>query len=246
MLGKKSWNVYNKDNIERVKRDEDEARLAQQREERRQHNDEAADRLDLLRQGQDDAVVNSERPASRKRLRDDVDRPETRPSKHQRRDKDEEDFGRGSRDNRRAVQKSDDPLDNITNMRFRDAGGRGKERPWYSSLDPTTKADTVGRDVWGNEDAGRESRDQNRLVINDPLLAMKRGVKQLKESEKQKAEWRRERERDLNEVEQLARRDRRYKSERESRRKHRSRDREHHRTSSHRHRPRSRSPRRSD
>lgn len=133
-------------------------------------------------------------------------------------------------------------------MRFRDAGGRGKDKPWYSSLDPTSKADALGRDVWGNEDAGRQARDQHRLVSNDPLLAMKRGVKQLKDSEKQKAEWRRERERDLNEVEELARKESRRKRthnrdrDRDKRYRHRSPDRDRHGTSHDQRRYRSRSP----
>lgn len=229
-----------------MKRDEEEARLAQKREERRQRGDEATDRLDLLRQGQDSPPGVSEPSTARKRSREDSTQDDLRLSKYQRRDQTN---GEGvDHNSERSAQRSDDPLDNITNMRLRDAAGRGKEKPWYSSLDPDTKADTAGRDVWGNEDAGRQTRDLNRLITNDPLLAMKRGVKQLKESEKQKAEWRRERERDLNEVEELARqdkrRDRHPHNDRRTRR--RSRDRVRRRSSPRRHRHRSKSPRRAD
>jgi len=47
------------------------------------------------------------------------------------------------------------------------------------------------------------------MDASDPLLAIKRGVKQLRDVEKQKVEWRREREKDLNEVEDIARKARR-------------------------------------
>lgn len=95
-------------------------------------------------------------------------------------------------------------------MRFRDAAGRSSQTPWYSvsKPDPSIDAAPVGRDVWGNEDKNRYVRDQKRIDSSDPLLAMKKGVKQLKEVEKQRNEWRRERERDLNEVVELARKER--------------------------------------
>lgn len=143
------------------------------------------------------------------------------------------------------TSKSGDPLDRISNMRFRDAGGRHShmQQPWYSSLNPGSAPDTVGRDVWGNEDAGRQARNQKRVVDNDPLLAMKKGVKQLREVEKQKSEWRVERERDLNEVEELARRER-HRRRKEDRQKH-GRDRDKYGNGRRsRHRSRSRSPRR--
>jgi len=143
---------------------------------------------------------------------------------------------------------SDDPLDHISNMRFRDAAGRRPDArtPWYSSLASDHPTPATGRDVWGNEDSGRQARDQKRLDTTDPLLFMKKGVKQLREVEKQKGEWRQERERDLHEVEHLARRERHRRRKEEGhqhgRDRNRDRDRDKH---GHRKRRRSRSRSRS-
>jgi hypothetical protein len=49
LLGKKSWNVYNTENIERVKRDEAEAKAKEEAEEQRIHELDAARRLAILR-----------------------------------------------------------------------------------------------------------------------------------------------------------------------------------------------------
>ncbi|KAM3445851.1 hypothetical protein NHJ13734_000028 [Beauveria thailandica] len=49
LLGKKSWNVYNKDNIERVRRDEAKAKAAEEAEEQRMQEVDAARRLAILR-----------------------------------------------------------------------------------------------------------------------------------------------------------------------------------------------------
>jgi hypothetical protein len=49
LLGKKSWNVYNTDNIERVRRDEAIAREKELAEEERQQEEDAARRLAILR-----------------------------------------------------------------------------------------------------------------------------------------------------------------------------------------------------
>lgn len=57
LLGKKSWNVYNTTNIDRVRRDEQEAREREEAEEQRQQQEDAARRVDLLRQRQDELVA---------------------------------------------------------------------------------------------------------------------------------------------------------------------------------------------
>ncbi|ATY66197.1 homocitrate synthase [Cordyceps militaris] len=49
LLGKKSWNVYNKDNIERVRRDEASAKAAEEAAEQRMQEVDAARRLAILR-----------------------------------------------------------------------------------------------------------------------------------------------------------------------------------------------------
>lgn len=105
-------------------------------------------------------------------------------------------------------------------MRFKDAAGfkQDNKSPWYVGADRGVydKQETVGRDVWGNEDPRRREREQQRISSNDPLLAMKQGIKKLRENEKEKKEWIEQRRKDLYEVEQLARQEKR-------KRKHRSR-----------------------
>ncbi|KXL47770.1 MAG: hypothetical protein FE78DRAFT_29656 [Acidomyces sp. 'richmondensis'] len=49
LLGKKSWNVYNGVNVERVRRDEAEARAREEAEEQRMQDEDAARRLAILR-----------------------------------------------------------------------------------------------------------------------------------------------------------------------------------------------------
>ncbi|KAL5615290.1 uncharacterized protein BROUX77_001127 [Berkeleyomyces rouxiae] len=49
LLNKKSWNVYNKDNVARVRRDEAEARTKKKAETRRREQAEAEQRLEILR-----------------------------------------------------------------------------------------------------------------------------------------------------------------------------------------------------
>ncbi|KAK3392465.1 hypothetical protein B0T20DRAFT_383266, partial [Sordaria brevicollis] len=49
LLGKKSWNVYNADNVARVRRDEAEARAREEAEEQRMQQEDAERRLAILR-----------------------------------------------------------------------------------------------------------------------------------------------------------------------------------------------------
>ncbi|KAK0253107.1 hypothetical protein LTS09_011778 [Friedmanniomyces endolithicus] len=49
LLGKKSWNVYNTANVERVRRDEAEAQAREEAEEQRMQDEDAARRIALLR-----------------------------------------------------------------------------------------------------------------------------------------------------------------------------------------------------
>lgn len=49
LLGKKSWNVYNTDNIERVRRDEAAARAREEADEQRMQEEDAERRLKILR-----------------------------------------------------------------------------------------------------------------------------------------------------------------------------------------------------
>jgi len=49
LLGKKSWNVYNQDNIQKVKRDEAAAKAIEEAEEQRMQEEDAERRLQILR-----------------------------------------------------------------------------------------------------------------------------------------------------------------------------------------------------
>ncbi|KAK4498420.1 hypothetical protein PRZ48_011078 [Zasmidium cellare] len=49
LLGKKSWNVYNTDNVERVRRDEAEAQAREEAEEQRMQEEDAKRRIAILR-----------------------------------------------------------------------------------------------------------------------------------------------------------------------------------------------------
>ena len=98
-------------------------------------------------------------------------------------------------------------------MRFSNAAGfkQSLENPWYSA--PASKdlalQDEPGKNVWGNEDPRRKEREKQRLDSSDPLAAIKIGVKKLRQADRHRKEWMEERERDLEEVEEMARWNRR-------------------------------------
>lgn len=75
LLGKKSWNVYNSANIERVRRDEAEAEAREEAEEQRLQQEDAARRTKLLRGELPVEVQNDVGPDDLERTRDERDRP---------------------------------------------------------------------------------------------------------------------------------------------------------------------------
>lgn len=88
-------------------------------------------------------------------------------------------------------------------MRFSNAAGYRQsagQRPWYSSssLDALAPDAMPEKDVWGNEDPMRQERERARLDANDPLAAIKRGVRQLKSVELERKKWNQERKRELD------------------------------------------------
>ncbi|OXV11543.1 hypothetical protein Egran_00695 [Elaphomyces granulatus] len=87
-------------------------------------------------------------------------------------------------------------------LRFSNAAGlkeSASQKPWYSSSVHEVSAfeEMPQKDVWGNEDPMRKDREKSRLSANDPLAGMKRGVRQLKEVERERNKWQKERKREL-------------------------------------------------
>jgi hypothetical protein len=241
-LGKKSWNVYNKDNIERVRRDEAEAKALEEKEERRLQDGESERRLQLLRgeridtislgQGAPPAVEGEvKRGHDRKRRKlmgeDDTDRDlrlakETsavqpkRPEVVKRVDAPLVDatghinlfpaYPQHREKNAEAeaeqAKKKREYEDQYT-MRLSNAAGfkQSSAIPWYSTTTKEATEQLPGRDVWGNEDSGRKGREKMRESANDPLAAMKQGIKQLREVEKDRRDWVVERAREMREME---------------------------------------------
>jgi hypothetical protein len=209
LLPKKSWNVYAPANIERVKRDEAEARRkAIEREEQGRQN-EANDRLEVLKQ-----QSQKERKNLKRKLpgEDDTDRdirlvlesaPTTTASGRSRQDHGSVQDADGhislvpaqQKKSRLDKEQEKDPY----TVYLTDATGRGQEskKTWYTSLQPQ-------QEKWGDDNPRRQQREVARLNANDPLAAIKKGVKTLRDNEKARKEWMEQRERDLQEVEKLA------------------------------------------
>ncbi|OCT47160.1 hypothetical protein CLCR_02564 [Cladophialophora carrionii] len=211
LLSKKSWNVYAPANIERVKRDEAEARRQAIEQEKRSLQNEADDRLEHLKQHS-----TRDRKSLKRKLagEDDTDRDirlaaeGTNPASTGA----EQDHGLAldakghisliptpPQKKSRAEEQDKDPY----TVYLTDATGRDRNsKPtWYTSLE-------AEREKWGDDNPRRQQRELARLNADDPLAAMKKGVKALRENEKARKDWMAQRERDLEEVERLARRDR--------------------------------------
>jgi hypothetical protein len=245
LLGKKSWNVYNQENIERVRRDEARAEAEAIREERSKQDVESERRLAVLRSGQSEVTSGQgtgtsdqntvSESAKQHRWPEDDDHSATSKPDHARRkpsghntslrtfnDSSQSEAG-GTRGSRNASSSTRDAGSESYNhgMRLSDAPGYGTSghQPWYNTAPIEGKYPSVdiGKDVWGNEDPRRKEREQQRVDSNDPLAAMKRGVRQLRKAEADRDEWKAQRERDLNEVEELARKEHKHRRHRRRR-----------------------------
>ncbi|KAJ5516729.1 hypothetical protein N7527_008289 [Penicillium freii] len=254
LLGKKSWNVYNVENIERVKRDEAQAKAREEEDERIMQEVDAERRIKILR---------GERPptpppapshlSSDPRSRSDWKSGDAGGFRKRKRVAGEDDTDRDIRyareDAAQAVAKREELMlasrkadaaqapildkaghinlfpaagakteknpeaeaetarkkrsyeDQYT-MRFSNAAGFKEtigRKPWYSSSEQNATAPGAmpEKDVWGNEDPRRKERTQARMSANDPLAAIKRGVRQLKTTEQERKRWNDERRREL-------------------------------------------------
>ncbi|KAF7136871.1 hypothetical protein CNMCM5793_006486 [Aspergillus hiratsukae] len=251
LLGKKSWNVYNPENIARVRRDEGQAKAREEEEERRMQEIDAERRIQILRGGRPSTPPPPPSAPSDTRR----DRPHGEDAgryRKRRRLAGENDTDRDIRLAREdaelmlakreelAVSKtSDAPLLDSTGhinlfpseaaqkpaeknreaekeaadknrsyedqytMRFSNAAGYRQsagQRPWYSSSSHDALAPDAmpEKDVWGNEDPMRQERERARVDANDPLAAIKRGVRQLKSVELERKKWNQERKRELD------------------------------------------------
>lgn len=220
LLGKKSWNVYNASNVERVRRDEAAAKAAEEAAEERMQEVDAARRLAIMRGETPPPLPVEKTPEARAAVKRDYS-PTGERRKRKRAGEDDTDFemrlvreraDEGKEVAMRLAEGRDraalapPPTEDAEGARKRDvpAGpttfGAMKEvqAGWYAKpLRPGDEDETPGRDAFGREDPGRKVRDAVRLDKNDPLAMMKRGAAKVRELGKERKREAEEREREL-------------------------------------------------
>ena len=276
LLGKKSWNVYNADNIARVKKDEAEHAAREAADEQRMQEADAERRLKLLRgipvsPPQSPSHQHSDE-TSKQEIPDKLGRPKKRRRLHDEDDTEmelryaQEDLSarvsgkdlqlvgfkksseapltdlkgninlfpveapRKGQNNKNAEveaekKRKEKELEDQYTMRFSNAAGFKQsvgEKPWYQTLGqptPEKEEEVMGKDVWGNEDPGRKEREKRRVVSEDPLAMIQRGVEGVRKVERERRTWVEEKRRDIREMdEEERRRERKRRKEREGRR----------------------------
>ena len=95
-------------------------------------------------------------------------------------------------------------LEDQYTMRFSNAAGFNGDigrAPWYQTSQALEhdKEDVLSKDVLGRNDSRRKERDQMRLEANDPLMMIKKGVKELRKAKEERKEWNKERMKELDE-----------------------------------------------
>lgn len=221
LLGKKSWNVYNTDNISRVRHDEAAFEASEALRRKRRETHDAAARLAILRgetppPSPPASPVEDHHPATstasdrRKRRRlageDDTDRDirlarsETRrrspsPRKHiQSKVSLPLTDGKGNIQLFTEVKSAPAPVSQQQNeegMRFCDAAGYGKGQQRPWYASHSDGQVAVGRDAFGHEDGRRGERDARRTAGADPLAAMRRAQGELRAVKEEREERRR-------------------------------------------------------
>lgn len=106
-------------------------------------------------------------------------------------------------------------------MRFSNAAGFKQsvgQKPWYSSVSAADEGgnaeENVSRDVWGNEDPRRKEREKMRLVSDDPMAVIQKGVSELRQVERERRRWKEERDRELRDMVEAEKRQERKKRRR--------------------------------
>ena len=92
-------------------------------------------------------------------------------------------------------------------MRFSNAAGFKQavgQKPWYHSMG-TEIEEALSKDVWGNEDPRRKEREKMRITADDPLAIIQKGVKELREVERERNKWKGEKAREIKELVELER-----------------------------------------
>lgn len=272
MLGKKSWNVYNQENIARVRRDEARAKLQEEEDEKYRQENDAEKRIQTLRGSepapstQRDSTEKDEprekrhgdaRHRKRRKLagendtdrdirfaKEDVadaekllqnnimkrpvnDAPIMDESGHISLFSEKAPQDRGSEKNPEAeaeTAKKNRELEDQYTMKFSNAAGyrQGMEAPWYKSSRQDVAEQSYGipsKDVWGNEDPRRKEREKLRTESNDPLAAMRKGIRQLREVEQERKKWQQERDRDLQALKREGKEERRQHRDRPRRKR---------------------------
>ena len=272
LLGKKSWNVYNAENIAKVKRDEAAAEAREAAEEQRMQEVDSERRIQQLR-GLSVEPPSTPTPSQLPEAQS-TKHGEPRRERKRKRISGEDDTQRDIRyaleDTQalagradlqlKSLKTTDAPLTdrkgNISlfpvdesrhhapknkeaeaekakkkkeyedqyTMRFSNAAGFKQsigQTPWYQSLgapgQEMTEDSIPSKDVWGNEDPRRKDREKRRMVTEDPMAIIQRGVQDLRKVERERKTWEVERQRELMEM---------AREERKRRRRKRSEDRE--------------------
>ena len=109
-------------------------------------------------------------------------------------------------------------------MRFSNAAGFKQsidQKPWYHNVnaigDGGGEVEAPSKDVWGNEDPRRKEREKMRIVADDPLAAIQKGVAGVREVGRERKKWKEEKDREIRELEDAERRrERKRKKRREA------------------------------